>query len=1077
MSTQELSVEAQHIQEKALSTLNLGSQLLNKSYLAELKHFEVINVEDNDTLEASSNARIFHATRIVLDNKQSVLESATAAYTALGTAGYSVFFLIKSDGKETNLYLGTRCTPKQGLGNNAGKLLEQVIKGHFSGSELVNQDYTQVNQLLESLGQDTNTVTAVTGVPSLSHEEREHFTQGLEHFIDAAEGKQYQALILAEPISPQQLNLIREGYEQVATQLSPLHKQSISFGQNESNSVSLSLSKGISQSFGTSLSFTETKGTSKSHSITHGTNYAKTEGEAYNISTTGTIGASAALFGVGPNASRSVSIGYAKNISTTIGISLNEGYTEGTNETHGETIGENKVEGQSLNESQSNTNQQGTSRQITLESINKHIEQLLKRVDHQLERVEEARQYGAWHSAAYFISDNQAESEALASIFLGLIRGVNSSSEDFNLTTWTGSEGNKRINKERVLRWLQQLSHPRLVDDNYKETLGIPYFTPATLVSTKEMALQLGFPRRSTSAVTVIEAQTFGRKVQRTNKVEENRDRSIRLGNIYHLWQEMPHSPINLNIDQLTSHLFVTGSTGSGKSNTVYTLLQQLREKQVPFMVIEPAKGEYKHIFGHLDDVQVLGTNPKLTDLLRINPFRFPNTIHVLEHIDRLVEIFNVCWPMYAAMPAVLKDAMLRAYAISGWNLDTSENEFNPALYPSFTDLLYTLEQVIQESAFSEEVKSNYVGSLVTRVRSLTNGLNGQIFTQQEINNTDLFDRNIIIDLSRVGSQETKSLIMGILIMRLSEHRMAFSGMNQPLKHITVLEEAHNILKRTSTEQSSEGANVAGKAVEMLSNAIAEMRTYGEGFVIADQSPSAVDISAIRNTNTKIIMRLPDEDDRRLAGKSSGATDEQIDEIAKLPKGVAVVYQNDWLEPVLCQISKFNGEEKLYEYTTTPATEHTTSYLKREVISFLLQNRVPNPAEVNVLTLLEGLEKATIPNTIKVPILRAIKEYEQTGNTELWKEVNFKQVSYLITNLLDITDTVKKSLYLAANIDSNLEQVSTEIKRIIRTQLGILDKNFLQVVEESVILDFSFHNEESLKFYNKWLDFYEGKIK
>ena len=109
---------------------------------------------------------------------------------------------------------------------------------------------------------------------------------------------------------------------------------------------------------------------------------------------------------------------------------------------------------------------------------------------------------------------------------------------------------------------------------------------------------------------------------------------------------------------------------------------------------------------------------------------------------------------------------------------------------------------------------------------------------------------------------------MGILIMRLSEYRMSTAGeMNVSLHHVTVLEEAHNILKRTSTEQNLDDSNVVGKSVEMISNAIAEMRTYGEGFIIADQSPSAVDMSAIRNTNTKIIMRLPDEQDRHLAGK------------------------------------------------------------------------------------------------------------------------------------------------------------------------------------------------------------------
>lgn len=164
-------------------------------------------------------------------------------------------------------------------------------------------------------------------------------------------------------------------------------------------------------------------------------------------------------------------------------------------------------------------------------------------------------------------------------------------------------------------------------------------------------------------------------------------------------------------------------------------------------------------------------------------------------------------------------------------------------------------------------------------------------------------------------------------------------GMNVLLKHVTVLEEAHNILKRTSTEQSMEGANMAGKSVEMLSNAIAEMRTYGEGFIIADQSPNAVDISAIRNTNTKIIMRLPDEDDRMLAGKAAALKDEQIDEIAKLPKGVAVVYQNDWLEAVLCKVDKFDGEEKLYNYTPENTISCSDDEVKHNLIKFSSMTR------------------------------------------------------------------------------------------------------------------------------------------
>ena len=924
MSTQVISiVEANEIREMALSTLLSGSQLLNKSYLTKLGNF---NLEDSSVLlSPNSDVRIFHVSRIVLGNKQSVLESVTAAYTALGTAGYAVFFLLKSDGQETHLYLGTRGQGGSGLGQDAGDLLEQVINGHFPGSQLTNQNYDQLPQLIDELDDNASAITAVTGVPSLSQDAREHFIQGLEHFIDAAEGKKYQALILAEPVSPQQLEIIRVGYEQVATQLSPLLKQTLSFSQNESESISLALSQGLSHSLGTSLGLTETKSTSESSSFSH------TEGCSSPTTSSkiasgvgammGIVGSGLGLFAGGAGgAVIGGSIGSA--VGGVIAGAFDEQESSSSTHSSSKSFSSSSAYSQTMTEtdstsftqSQTDSRSLGASRQITLESTDKYIEQLLKRVDHQLERVEEARQYGAWNSAAYFIGENSASSEALASIFLGLIRGVNSSSEDFSLTTWTDSDSIYDSKKEKVISWLKQLSHPRLHSEEY-EKLNIPYLTPATLVSTKEMAIQLGLPRRSTSAVTVIETQAFGRKVQRADHVAETAERAIHLGNVYHLWNEMKHNPIKLSLEQFTSHVFISGSTGSGKSNTVYQLLDQLHQNDVNFMVIEPAKGEYKNVFGHREDVLVLGTNPLQAQMLKINPFKFPERIHVLEHIDRLVEIFNVCWPMYAAMPAVLKDAMLEAYKTSGWDLDTSCNLFGKALFPTFTDLLTQLEKVIQQSAFSEEVKSNYIGSLVTRVKSLTNGLNGQIFASNEIDNAQLFDSNVIVDLSRIGSQETKSLIMGILVMRLSEHRMSdATGMNQPLKHVTVLEEAHNILKRTSTEQSSEGSNVAGKAVEMLSNAIAEMRTYGEGFIIADQSPSAVDISAIRNTNTKIIMRLPDETDRRLAGKAAGVTDEQLEEIAKLPKGVAVVYQNDWLEPVLCKIHHFGEEEKPYQY-------------------------------------------------------------------------------------------------------------------------------------------------------------------
>ena len=235
----------------------------------------------------------------------------------------------------------------------------------------------------------------------------------------------------------------------------------------------------------------------------------------------------------------------------------------------------------------------------------------------------------------------------------------------------------------------------------------------------------------------------------------------------------MENNEVSLNKKSLSSHTFITGSTGSGKSNTIYQILENARKENVKFLVVEPAKGEYKNIFGNDDDVSVYGTNPKLSALLRINPFSFPKDIHVLEHMDRLVEIFNVCWPMYAAMPAVLKNAIEKSYIDCGWNMITSENKYGEMIYPTFKDVARNIKDIIDSSEYDNDNKGAYKGSLLTRLQSLSTGINGLIFATDELLSQELFDENVIIDLSRVGSSETKSLIMGMLVLKIQEHRMS----------------------------------------------------------------------------------------------------------------------------------------------------------------------------------------------------------------------------------------------------------------------------------------------------------------
>lgn len=185
-------------------------------------------------------------------------------------------------------------------------------------------------------------------------------------------------------------------------------------------------------------------------------------------------------------------------------------------------------------------------------------------------------------------------------------------------------------------------------------------------------------------------------------------------------------------------------------------------------------------------------------------------------------------------------------------------------------------------------------------------------------------------------------------------------------------EDVSLVLVDTPGPNNSRDPEHKAATYRMLSNAIAEMRTYGEGFIIADQSPSAVDISAIRNTNTKIIMRLPDEQDRRLAGKSAGLRDNQLDEIAKLPKGVAVVYQNDWLEPVLCKIGKFRGEEHRYQREAQNCTTFSCNRATA-LIQNLLNKTAGERLDMNLSELSAWIIGMDIPSHTKISALKALR--------------------------------------------------------------------------------------------------------
>ena len=842
--------------EKGFSEgFRLVDDVVLKNYITRLPELKVIPIDEAQTANSLSKIRLFKITEMVYEKDESATYKLASVFNSVAATNSAIFTIIHSDGIKTNFYLGIRNLSEEYDTQTSYTTLVNAMKGQFPGIKTSNLKSSEIETLLISI--ETDSISSVSCVANNKNKDfigNDEYLQGLEKLAIAMQGNRFTAIIIANSTSQEQLNLVRQAYENIYTQLSPYANTVVSYGVNTSFSSTDTHSEGRNESHSEGKTTTQTQNVTKTQNT--GTVISETS-PTIGSKIGSTIGASLSIAGAvigsiipGPGTAAGGAIGGA--IGGLIGSAISSATNKTVSKTHGGgsrgySEGESKAAsftktmGTSVSDSHAEGSSHGDSQNLQLTIQNKPIISMLERIDKQLDRLSEFESIGMWECAAYFMSDDSSVSKAAASTYKAIMCGENSGLEVSAINTWDKPQdliSEQLSQNEQISKYVQNFIHP--VFDYNVNGITIPV-TPTNQVSGNELAIHMGLPRNSVPGFPVIEHADFGKEVVRYN--QPSLTGSVKLGTIFNMGRELEKSVVSLDIESLPMHTFVVGATGSGKSNTIYTILSNItstRREEVSFMVIEPAKGEYKRVFGHKRGVTVLGTNPAFTKLLKINPFKFPKGIHVLEHIDRIVEIFNVCWPMYAAMPAVLKDAVLASYSSCGWDLTLSKNMIGDNLYPTFQDLLDQLIQVIEKSAYSEEVKSNYMGSLTTRVRSLTNGLNGQIFSSDEIDNTVLFDSNVIVDLSRIGSQETKSLLMGILVMRLSEHRMSnASSSNSALRHITVLEEAHNILGSNPASTNTEGASISQKSVEMIANAIAEMRTYGEGFIIADQSPGS----------------------------------------------------------------------------------------------------------------------------------------------------------------------------------------------------------------------------------------------
>jgi hypothetical protein len=403
---------------------------------------------------------------------------------------------------------------------------------------------------------------------------------------------------------------------------------------------------------------------------------------------------------------------------------------------------------------------------------------------------------------------------------------------------------------------------------------------------------------------------------------------TVRLGEVLD-WNRIPCGDLPLSAASLNRHVFVCGATGAGKSQTIRNLLEQAANVGIPWLVVEPAKAEYRLMAARLPGTTVIRIRPG--DLAQpavgINPLepargpdgsRFP----LQTHADLLRALFLAAFQADEPFPQVLSAALTRCYEQAGWDLVTglpAAPDVKPA-YPGLEDLQSAAMTVVDEIGYGREVADNVRGFVTVRIGSLRLGTTGRFLDGgHPLDFAALQENNVVLEIEDAGDDHDKAFLMGAVLIRLTEHlrlrHRAEPAGQMRLRHLTVIEEAHRLLRQPPP---GTGNGPAAQATEMFADLLAEVRAYGEGLIIAEQIPAKLIPDTIKNTAVKICHRLPAADDRDTVGATMNLRPDQSEYLVTLAPGEAAVHTDGMDYPLLARIPDGTAAESAPASTVSP---------------------------------------------------------------------------------------------------------------------------------------------------------------
>ncbi|WP_374686466.1 ATP-binding protein [Promineifilum sp.] len=449
---------------------------------------------------------------------------------------------------------------------------------------------------------------------------------------------------------------------------------------------------------------------------------------------------------------------------------------------------------------------------------------------------------------------------------------------------------------------------------------------------------------------------------------------------------------VTVKLKALSRHGLITGFTGSGKTNTVLYLLDQLwRRHRLPFLVIESAKKEYRGLLRQrgFESLLIFTLGDETAAPFRLNPFELMPGVRLEAHLGRLQTCFNAALPQFGILPSIIQESLDQVYRDKGWRFTDRGGE-KDALFPTMRDFFRTAVRVSEGRGYAGETYQNIRAAVGGRIGGLLLHSKGRMFNTQRSYPLDaLMNRPVILELNDLSADD-KALTMMFLLMLLREYRELHPAAG--LQHVTVIEEAHNVMGNVKATGPSEvSADTKGQAVQAFADLLTEVRAYGEGILISDQSPEKLLPDAVRNTNLQVAHQLRDAKDREAIGRALIMDEAQRDYLGKLRVGEAAVFLTGMEKATFMQVPPYKDETGI----DRPATDADVS---AHMARYLAEHRAAHlPFDgcrfcTSPCRYVELLEPQTREPELHEQFVLALRGFDERPEPEAWPE-NWRAVA------------------------------------------------------------------------------------